>query len=252
MPSQYGDDTNNTLVGDPNAYGGDGNDFLKGTGAANQLYGGDGNDLLVDVFTLDATGSGDSAADPVRFNDNPGASGDDVIDGGSGRDVAYGFDGNDVIHGGEGDDGGIFQAGTGTAYFVGGLFGGDGKDSLYGGGGKDDLYGGHQKDKLYGGDDADTFFFEELKDTSRKNKHADKIMDFDRKEGDMIDLSAIDAKENKGGNQKFKYIGDHDFTKAGQVSFHNGKIMINTNNDSKAEAVIFVNTNKMTDDDFHL
>ena len=237
-----------------NYYGGNGNDILKGTAGANSLYGGEGNDIITggdaSVINTHFTGAG-TANDPYKFTDTPPASGDDVMEGGSGTDGLYGFDGDDVISGGEGDDAGIIQGYSGV-YWEGGLHGGDGKDSLYGGGGKDDLYGGHQKDKLYGGADADTFFFEELKDTSRKTKHADKIYDFDRKEGDIIDLSAIDAKDNKSGNQKFKYIGDHDFTKAGQVSFHNGKVMINTDNDSKAEAVIVVNTNKMTDDDFHL
>ena len=249
MANYYGDDGNNTGLADPNAYGGDGNDVLKGTAGANKLYGGDDADLLLGIIPEITNGSGTSSSDPYRY-DSTAASGDDQAYGGDGTDIVYGFDGNDALHGGEGDDGGIIQ--FGSSFLVGGLFGGDGKDSLYGGGGEDDLYGGHQKDKLYGGADADTFFFEELKDTSRKKKHADKIMDFDRKEGDMIDLSAIDAKDNKGGNQKFKYIGDDDFTKAGQVSFKNGKVKINTDNDSKAEAVIIVNTNKMTEDDFHL
>ncbi|MCB1498982.1 MAG: hypothetical protein KDK07_04205 [Bauldia sp.] len=237
-----------------NYYGGNGNDLLKGTAGANSLYGGEGNDLLAgsEATTLNThvTGSG-TANDPYKFTDTPPASGNDVLEGGSGRDGIYGFDGDDVIHGGEGDDAGVTQGYVGV-YWEGGLHGGDGDDAIYGGGGKDALFGGHDKDKLYGGADADTFFFEELKDTSHKAKHADKIFDFDRKEGDLIDLSAIDAKANKNGDQKFKYIGDDDFTKAGQVSFKNGKVKLNTDNDSKAEAVIVVNTNKMTDDDFVL
>ncbi|MCB1495295.1 MAG: calcium-binding protein, partial [Bauldia sp.] len=75
--------------------------------------------------------------------------------------------------------------------------------------------------------------------------------DFNRKEGDIIDLSAIDAKPG-GGDNAFKYIGDDKFTKKGQVSFKNGKVKLNTDNDAKAEAVLMVDVHKMSASDFDL
>ena len=79
----------------------------------------------------------------------------------------------------------------------------------------------------------------------------DRIGDFDRREDDVIDVSAIDAKPG-GGDDDFKYIGDHNFTKKGQISFHNGKLKFNTDGDDGAEAVMFVNTDKLTKADFDL
>lgn len=254
MANYYGDDTENLQSNAfVNYYGGDGADLLKGTAGANSLYGGDDNDVLggsVAVFNTDTTGTGDSASDPITYKGTAPPSGNDILEGGSGIDSVHGFDGDDVIDGGQGDDGGVMQ-GYGSFYYEAGLFGGDGNDVIYGGGGDDEIHGGLGQDDLYGGEDSDTFIFASLEEVG-KGSTSDYIGDFRSKQGDLIDLSAIDANDIKGGDQKFKWIGDDSFSKAGQISFKNGKVKINTDDDKGAEAVLIVNTNKMAADDFIL
>ncbi len=230
-----------------NVYGNDSNQTLKGTAGADELYGGAGNDILLGNVLGGVSGDGTAESPYVYAALSP--SGNDMLEGGSGIDAVYGGDGDDVIHGGEGNDSGSVN--SGGTYYKAGLYGGDGNDALYGGGGDDDIYGGLGRDDMYGGTGADTFFFSSIAEIGKGSK-ADFIGDFSRKQDDVIDLSAIDAKENKSGNQKFKYIGDDKFTKAGQISFKNGKVKINTDNDKGAEAVLFVNTHKMVADDFIL
>jgi len=252
MANFYGTDIDDLETGAfDNYYGGNGNDLLKGVAGANQLYGGDGNDVLsggtATIPNPQFTGDG-SAATPFRLNDN-GVSGDDVLEGGNGIDAVYGMDGNDIISGGEGDDGGVITTPGLASLHQAGLFGGDGDDEISGGGGDDEITGGLGQDDMYGGEDSDTFIFNSIEEIG-KGSSSDYIGDFRGKQGDLIDLSAIDAKANKDGDQKFKWIGDDGFSKAGQVSFKNGKVKINTDNDKAAEAVIVVNTNKMDADDF--
>lgn len=71
------------LVGDAirirsTIYGGDGNDFLFGSGVGDSLYGGAGNDFLF------------------------GLMGDDLLDGGDGNDWLFGGLGTDTLTGGSG------------------------------------------------------------------------------------------------------------------------------------------------------
>jgi Ca2+-binding RTX toxin-like protein len=230
-----------------NVYGDDSNQSLKGTAGADELYGGAGNDILLGNLLSGASGDGTAGSPYVYLISSP--SGNDLLEGGSGVDVMYGGDGDDVVYGGEGDDSGSVN--SGGTYYKAGLYGGDGDDALYGGGGDDELTGGLGQDDMYGGTGADTFFFSSI-DEIGKGSTADLIGDFVRKQDDVIDLSAIDAKEGKNGNQKFKYIGDDKFTKEGQISFKNGKVKFNTDDDKGAEAVLFVNTHKMVADDFVL
>jgi len=228
-----------------NIYGNDNNNALKGAGAADELYGGAGNDLgFGGIYTAFA---GDGSVGNPFSNPTMDPSGDDTLEGGSGADGLYGADGDDAIYGGEGDDAGSIV--FGTSYYKAGLFGGDGGDLIDGGGGDDEITGGLGQDDMFGGTGADTFFFNAIEEIGKGSK-SDFIGDFRGKQGDIIDLSAIDANGNKGGDQKFKWIGDDKFSKAGQVSFENGKVKINTDNDKAAEAVIVVNTNKMDADDF--
>ena len=312
MANFYGNDAPNGVNGGAivNYYGGDGNDFLGGTTAVNEIYGGQGNDLLAGGTVIFPISGAGTPADPWRVLETQvGPSADDILEGGSGSDVIYGGDGNDRIYGGEGNDSGTFVGfPLGGANWLGGLFGhagddyieggggkdeiqgGDGDDEMYGGGGEDrmgddpdtnddeeegDDYlnggkgddemnggagddfmvgsdgedvinGGEGEDNMLGGGDADTFVFLELEDLV-----SDRIGDFDRREDDIIDVSAIDAKEG-GSDNDFKYIGSDTFTEKGQISFRNGKLKFNTDNDDNADAVMFVNTNKLTKGDFDL
>ncbi|WP_429232525.1 M10 family metallopeptidase C-terminal domain-containing protein [Inquilinus ginsengisoli] len=127
------------------------------------------------------------------------------LNGWGGNDELYGKAGNDV------------------------LIGGAGRDRLVGGGGADDLYGnlhdsGHYENVMSG----DVFAFLSTSDSTVIGM--DVIHDFNRghigapgqpsEPGDRIDLSAIDANTAATGNQAFAFVGDQDFTAAGQVRYH--------------------------------
>jgi Ca2+-binding RTX toxin-like protein len=103
-----------------------------------------------------------------------------------------------------------------------------GPDLILGGPGDDLLFGLGGNDEIYGGLGADLFVY--VGDDGR-----DTIRDFFGYEGDMIDLSLIDAKASKGGNQRFKYIGDNKAKKAGQLSYDGKKLLGNTDKDKAPE-----------------
>lgn len=95
------------------------------------------------------------------------------------------------------------------------LDGGAGKDKLDGGKGDDILIGGAGKDVLKGGKGADVFVFQFAADSTVKGKGRDTILDFKRKDGDTIDLSAIDPLNDSGA---FDYIGKAKFSgEAGEL-----------------------------------
>lgn len=112
------------------------------------------------------------------------------------------------------------------------LVGGDGRDSLFGAGGSDILLGSHGDDVLRGGGDADTviggagadrFVFESYADARVKGKAVETIADFDAAEGDVIDLSQIDASRIASGDQPF-FLGKARFSgRAGEIVQHSGK-----------------------------
>jgi Ca2+-binding RTX toxin-like protein len=87
-----------------------------------------------------------------------------------------------------------------------------GNDTLKGLKGADRLEGGLGRDTLTGGGQGDHFVFRSLKDSPSKKSAFDLITDFLRKQGDRIDLSAIDAKTGKK-NQAFTFIEDDAFSK---------------------------------------
>lgn len=142
--------------------------------------------------------------------------GDDKMSGGQYADIIYGYDGNDT------------------------LVGDAGRDKLYGGAGNDKVYGGAAGDKLYGGAGKDTFIFKKPSDSTASGPARDTIYDFSKKQGDKIDLSAIDANSKASGNQAFKFIGTDDFNgKAGELRFTKHKsdtyIQADVNGDKKAD-----------------
>jgi len=122
--------------------------------------------------------------------------GDDSVQGGAGNDKIWGGKGNDRLGGDVGDDM---------------LFGDGGDDYLNGGSGNDRLEGGVGNDTLVGGAGADTFVFgmDDISDGSRMN--GDTILDFNAREGDIIDLTLIDADFTTAGNEKFTFIGTEKF-----------------------------------------
>ena len=96
------------------------------------------------------------------------------------------------------------------------LDGKGGNDILNGGAGNDTLIGGAGRDVLTGGAGSDRFVFTNLSDSKPAREGMDLIKDFGN--GDIIDLSGIDANSGLGGNQSFKFIGSQGFTKqAGEL-----------------------------------
>jgi Ca2+-binding RTX toxin-like protein len=90
------------------------------------------------------------------------------------------------------------------------LNGGGGNDYLVGGDGDDILIGGLGVDVLVGGSGNDRFIFDSA------DLSADRILDF--AVGDIIDLSAIDARLDLDGDQAFSFLKDGLFTgEAGQL-----------------------------------
>jgi Ca2+-binding RTX toxin-like protein len=152
----------------------------------------------VSVTASDAGGNTSTKAFVIDVTDvlEPtiaGDSGKDNLKGTKGADIIFGGGGKDKILGGKGHDT---------------LLGGAGKDTIDGGKGNDILVGGAGKDVLKGGKGADTFVFEFASDSTPKGKGRDEILDFSRKQGDRIDVSAIDPPTDDGA---FDYIGKTKF-----------------------------------------
>lgn len=113
-----------------------------------------------------------------------------------------------------------------------------GADTIKAGAGNDRILGGAGADDLYGNTGADTFLFKAVAD-SRKGAF-DTIFDFNGKQDDLINLSAIDANTKKAGDQAFTFIGSQDFHhKAGELHFEKIKsdtvIEGDVNGDGKAD-----------------
>jgi Ca2+-binding RTX toxin-like protein len=92
------------------------------------------------------------------------------------------------------------------------LFGRRGNDALFGGKGDDRLDGGRGVDVLHGGDGSDTFVFR-----TSAEANGDTILDYHN--GDIVDLSGIDANTGLGGNNAFSttILNGGSFTAAGQL-----------------------------------
>jgi hypothetical protein len=84
------------------------------------------------------------------------------------------------------------------------------------GGGNDILFAGPGVDVLSGGVGADTF------KVLARNTGVDLLLDFNIRDGDRIDLSAINANALEKGNQAFEFIGEGGFTAPGQVRIDAG------------------------------
>ncbi|WP_282025434.1 M10 family metallopeptidase C-terminal domain-containing protein [Limimaricola cinnabarinus] len=93
------------------------------------------------------------------------------------------------------------------------------------------------------GGGADQFIFG-ARDAGAGRRKQDVVRDFDRSEGDKIDLSDIDGNSRAVDNQQLDWIGRNaDFTEAGQVRFDSarGRPEVNTDNDARAEMRIVLN-----------
>lgn len=161
------------------------------------------------------------------------------------------FDEDDILNGSDEDDVLFAWAGNDT------IFGNKGNDELNGGEGDDALTGGKGSDEQTGGAGADTFFFLKTGDSKPGAARRDTILDFDGDEGDIIDLSAIDAKKGKG-NQDFTFIKKQGFSgDKGDLRFKvkNGDAVLegDTDGDGRADfAVLVAGVTKLSGGDFEL
>jgi Ca2+-binding RTX toxin-like protein len=248
-----GNDEVNQLLGNQGdrifGYGGD--DQLLVDGIANtKIDGGDGRDSL----TL--PGYQDVYADDGAYLDSVAATEGIVVDlsrglilndgfGQSGRITSiedfYAYGDTDARLTGS-DGANLLSAGSGADRLMGRsgddeLHGEGGDDRLFGDAGGDVLVGGAGKDLLTGGDSADVFAFSGFNlvgfdytnggpalvfqpaDSGATQKDADRILDFNRADGDLIDLSGIDAQTQFVGDSSpddaFVWRGTAGFTGAG-------------------------------------
>lgn len=158
-----------------------GTDTVTGSTFGDSIFAGDGSDVV----------AGSDGADRLY-----GGSGNDTLRGGDARDDLYGNLGQDTLIGGAGKDR---------------MTGGDGNDTLNGGADADILVGGSGSDGLTGGSGADMFVYAARSDSTVGSDGRDTVLDFNRTEGDKIDLWQIDAKASVADNQAFTFIGTAGF-----------------------------------------
>lgn len=239
-----GDDRYIGSLCDDSVHGDTGNDTLSGGVGQDSLFGDRGNDLLHGGFGADWLHGG-TGHDTLN-----GGSGKDWLTGGSGNDIYVVDNKGDVVSefAKEGNDlvsasvsyalteyvekltltgkGNVSGAGNASHNVIVGnrgnntLDGGKGNDALKGGFGNDKLVGGRGADDLYGGNGKDTFVFKSYLDSSTGKSGRDSIFDFSQKQGDRINLSAIDAKYSTIRNEAFTFIGRDEFSdKAGELRY---------------------------------
>lgn len=202
--------------------------------------------LSVDEWFLEAGGSY-----VISASVGSATSGDDEVAGSWVADGIRGLGGLDSITGRQGDDSIWGDAG---ADWLGGaeghdlLDGGADDDRLRGGAGDDSLIGGRGSDTLIGGQGRDVFVFTSADDARRD------APDFIRGgdlgafeapgagEGDLIDLSAIDANRAEDGDQAFVMDGGRGAGRLWLVDGPAGStiILANLDGDAAPEIRIFL------------
>lgn len=203
-----GDDNIRGNGGDDRLNGNEGDDYLYGGSGSDDLRGGDGYDYL----------RGDDGRDRLS-----GGGSDDDVHCGNGDDSAFGGSGHDRMTGGRGRD--DISGGSGRDDMSGGadddrLNGGNGDDRINGGSGSDTIRGGSGRDTLRGAEGSDRFVYDDGEFGGVTNATADRILDFSHDEGDLIDLSLVDANTNLDGDQAFTFIGTAAFSNtAGELRF---------------------------------
>lgn len=237
--------------------GGVGNDSLTGTANADRIEGLQGHDTLVGLAGNDSL-MGQDGNDLLL-----GGAGADLLDGGAGVDTASFAGATGAVTanlatglGTQGDaNGDIFVS---IENLIGSSFndrltgdgganrleGGAGHDIIVGGGGNDTILGGAGRDTLTGGTGADRFVWSALNETTGAN--ADRVVDFSWAQGDVLDLSAIDANLGMAGDQAFTLMAGTAFAGGGQGSIRQSqsgadtRIEIDQGDGGAAEAVIIL------------
>ncbi|MGE0664644.1 MAG: PQQ-dependent sugar dehydrogenase [Hyphomonadaceae bacterium] len=240
----------------------------------------------VDMLTLTGsafTGTGNSTANQIvgsdLYNILSGLAGNDRLIGMGGGDILDGGAGADEMIGGLGDDRYIVDdAGDATTELSGEGFdqvvssvsftlaanvdmltltgsgnlnatGNSTANQIVGNSGANIIAGGGGGDLLEGGAGADRFVYSALSDSA--NGSPDRILDFTPGQGDLIDLSAIDANTNVGGDQGFTFVST--FTNAaGQavLSYNAGlnqsTLLLDVNGDGVADFTLLIDGNPGT------
>jgi len=264
-----GGDDNDTLDG------GTGHDRLDGGTGADAMTGGVGNDTYVvdddgDTVAELLNGGTDTVEASITYSlgsevENLTLTGGDAINGagnglgniitgnGAANTLGGGL-GNDTLNGGGGED--VLNGDGGADTLNGGgdndvLNGGADVDTLNGGDGDDALSGGAGGDKLTGGLGADRFIFGAADTVSTVGGQAaakDQILDLNFAQGDIIDLSAIDAILGSPANDAFTFVSK--FSKsAGQATLKYAAatnvttLELDVDGDGKADLRITINGN---------
>lgn len=214
------------MGGDDRLNGGSGNDYFEGGDGNDQLSAGWGNDNLY----------GNNGNDVIH-----GDGGDDFINGGQGNDALNGGYGNDLINGDQDPDGGYGNDRLEGGFGHDALHGGKGDDVLFGDSGNDILWGEAGRDTLTGGAGADIFGFNFWDDSNPTGATADRILDFNRAEGDRIQLYYHDDQSQQSIG--YAFIGTDAFSGvAGQARFVKyssfTEIYVDNDGDKVADCVI--------------
>lgn len=201
-----GDAAGDTYIGIEAVNGSNYADLIHGDAGANTLKGFGGNDTLNGGAGADRMDGG-AGTDLVTYQD---ASGGVRVD----LQAGLGFSGD-----ARGDILVSVEALTGST-FVDLLLGDAGANTLRGLDGDDQLVGRGGVDQLYGGAGADRFVYSSIADSSAGPGNRDLIRDLSRAQGDVIDLSRIDAAPGIAGDQPFSFLGTNAFTgDAGQIRY---------------------------------
>ena len=266
-----GNDTIEGGAGDDYLDGGEGDDMLSGGSGADTLLGGNGNDTLVggggadnmvggkgnDTYILDNAAQvvvelPGGGIDLIRstFSITLSANVENLTLIGTGL-AGTGNDGNNAMNF-SAEGGGTLSGLAGRDTLTGGagndtLDGGADSDTLFGGEGDDVLIGGAGADRMTGGEGADRFVIRHG-ETGATGSTGDTITDFNRDEGDRIDLSGWDAVSSTATDDPFRFIGTGRFTKvAGELRIQSSgttgnvwAVQADTNGDGIADLYLTV------------
>ena len=220
-----GNNAVNHIVGNGNA------NFIDGRGGADAMSGGAGDDIYVVDNVGDIIGErGGEGIDRVRSSVSYtlGANVENLYLTGTGATS------------GTGNDSANYMTGNDSANT---LVGGGGNDTLVGNGGNDTLVGSAGIDLLTGGAGADKFIFSSVSDASTSGNVRDAITDFSHAQGDLIDLSKIDANGADAGEGAFKLMSVFDGTHGALIAVaQNGNWLVqgDVNGDKVADFAILV------------
>ncbi|MGV0759544.1 calcium-binding protein [Tistrella mobilis] len=248
--------------------GGDGTDTLSyadvGTGVTVSLASGTSSlgESITGVENLTGTTYGDRLTGGSTTNILTGGSGDDVLEGGAGADSLQGGAGNDAASylgsaaavtvslatgtasGGDaaGDSFSSIENLSGSV-FADTLTGSATANAIRGNGGNDVITGGGGADLLEGNGGADRFVYLSAADSGVFTSQRDTIIDFSAAQGDLIDLSAIDARTDLSGDQAFTFLGTGAYTGAGgevRITVQSSSLLVSGDIDGDGTSEFFI------------